>query len=256
MTVRPTLATDVAAKGAALRALANPLNLWRVALLAFGLAGFALIAWLTATAWRPDRAEWPIQGVAVGPANRPLNWETLAQLGADFAYIDISRGPRMINPAFARDQAAAMAAGVRAGAIHHFSICELASEQAEGFVRYVPRLDDALPPLVLIDDEGCETRPSRALLLSELATFLAQIETHTGKLAIIGPSAAVEEDYALTSAINRSLFVARDWRVPAPERGNWALWQANSRLRIDGAEGSVRWLVLRRGAPPQQDIRP
>ena len=232
---------------AKLRAAAPHRRRWRLALALTMLAIIpALLAWRALEAWRPDRAAWPMQGVALGADNAPVAWPTLAQLGANFAYVDATAARRVINPRFTQEAEAATAAGLRVGAIHHYALCDLASEQAAQFVRLVPRDANALPPLVLIDDNpGCTNRPTRALLLSELATFLGQVETHMGKPAIIGPSATIEADYHVSDAINRSLLLRRDWREPGSDAPDWVLWQANSHLKIAGATGTVRWLVLR-----------
>src|SRR3546814_12259783 len=78
--------------------------------------------------------------------------------------------------------AAAREAGIRTGPIHRYSLCQLATDQAANFIRHVPRRADALPPVVWLDyDDRCPDRPTRALLLSALAAFLAQIEAHMGK---------------------------------------------------------------------------
>ncbi len=47
--------------------------------------------------------------------------------------------------------AAAREAGVQAGAIHRYSLCQLATDQAANFIRHVPRRADALPAVVWLD---------------------------------------------------------------------------------------------------------
>src|SRR3546814_7465207 len=59
-------------------------------------------------------------------------------------------------------------------------------------------------PVVWLDyDDRCPDRPTRALLLSELATFLAQIEAHMGKRSLIAPGPNFEADYQVTRGIAR-----------------------------------------------------
>ena len=205
-----------------------------------GLAGW----WWTGQ-WRPDRTAWPIQGVAVSAENQPLSWPTLAATGAQFAYIDATRGRSRVNHGFSDEHDRALAAGLRVGAIHHYALCQFASEQASPFVRLVPREADALPPAVMLDDDpDCTRRPSRALLLSELTTFLNQVETHMGKPAIIAPSADLEAEYRLSAAINRPLWLRRNWREPEATIRPWVIWQANDHYRAAGAQGGIRALVL------------
>jgi lysozyme len=195
--------------------------------------------------WRPDRAEWPMQGVAIGAANAPVSWPAMAQQGASFAYIDATIGSRWAGPDVLAAVEAARAAGLRVGAVHHFALCSNASEQAAAFVRLIARDADALPPAVMLDiDPACARVPTRALLLSELSTFLNQVETHMGKSAVIAPSSDFEQRYDVRAAINRPLWIRRARSAPAEDSGPWVIWQANDDLRITGATGKVRWLVL------------
>jgi lysozyme len=210
------------------------------------LAGAVLAAhtWW-ARGWRPDAARWPSQGAAIGPVNAPVSWAALARHGASFAYIDATSGARWANPRFAAEVDGARAAGLRTGAIHRYDLCSLSHDQASAFVRLVPRAADALPPVVMLDSDGdCARHPTRALLLSELSTFVNQIETHIGKPIIIAPDAGFEGRYGVASAINRPLWLRSDRSEPDPEGPRWVIWQANDALRLEGTTGPLRWLVV------------
>ncbi|QJQ33240.1 glycoside hydrolase [Sphingomonas lacunae] len=228
----------------------SPVRRWMIRLvLLMLLAGAVVIGWkVWANGWRPDRSEWPMQGVAIGPENAPVSWPSLASQGANFAYIDATDGTGRANSAFTREQAAARASGFRVGAIHHFGLCTLASQQADGFVRLVPRDRDALPTAIILDlDEACPRKPTRALLLTELSTFLNQLETHMGKAAIIAPDRAFESEYSVSEAINRPLWLRSNRAEPATEGPDWIIWQANDTLKVAGSTGPTRWLVLNEG---------
>lgn len=206
----------------------------------------AIGLWYWAGVWQPDHDRWPLQGVAVGPANAPLSWDTLAATGAQFAYIDAIMDGNRPNPRFTVEHDRAIAAGIRVGAVHHYAMCRPANEQAAAFVTRVPRENHGLPAAIMIaDNPDCRARPSRALLVSELTTFLNQIEMHLGKPAILAPASDLDAEYRLTEAINRPLWVQRNWREPDTGGARpWVVWQANDHLRSDGASGTVRRLVL------------
>lgn len=217
-----------------------------LALLVLILAGAGYSAWQGwASGWRPDAAQWPRQGVAIGADNAPVSWPGLAQANIQFAYIDATRGARTANPRYTADHDAAIAAGIPTGAIHHYALCAQVGDQAAAFVRLVPREGTALPPLVMLTlDPGCTRQPTRALLLTELSTFLTQLETHMGKPAIIAPSADFEALYQTASAINRPLMIRSIRSQPDPQGPVWALWLANDRTIVAGSTGPTRWLVL------------
>lgn len=207
------------------------------------LAGLAL--WWTSR-WTPSRELFPLQGVTIDAGNGDVHWGSIKAAGADFAYVMATDGTSRVDPMFARNLAAARAAGVQTGAIHRYSLCQLATDQAANFIRQVPRRADALPPVVWLDyDDRCPDRPTRALLLSELATFLAQIEAHTGKRSLIAPGPSFEADYKVTRGIARTTWLRRDFFEPAYGAHPWAMWQANDYIRLSGADGTVGWNVVR-----------
>lgn len=217
-----------------------------LALLAAGLA----LWW--AARWIPDRALYPTQGVTIDAGNGDVHWGSIKAAGADFAYIMGTDGSSAVDPKFVRNMTAAREAGVQAGAIHRYSLCQLATDQAANFIRHVPRRADALPAVVWLDyDDRCPDRPTRALLLSELATFLAQIEAHMGKQSVIAPGPAFESDYRVTQGIARTTWLRRDFFEPDYGAHPWAMWQANDYVRLSGAEGTVGWNALR----PQGEMR-
>jgi lysozyme len=92
-------------------------------------------------------------------------------------------------------------------------------------------------------DPDCPRRPTRALLLSELTTFLTQVETHLGKPAILSPSADFEAEYHVGDAVNRPLWLRSPRREPAADAPAWVIWQANDALSVIGSTGPTRWLV-------------
>ena len=206
-------------------------------------AGLAL--WWAAR-WIPDRTLYPTQGVTIDAGNGDVHWGSIKAAGAEFAYIMGTDGSTGIDPQFTRNMTAAREAGVQAGAIHRYSLCQLATDQAANFIRHVPRRADALPAVVWLDyDDRCPDRPTRALLLSELATFLAQIEAHMGKRSLVAPGPAFESDYRVTEGIARTTWLRRDFFEPDYAAHPWAMWQANNYVRLSGADGTVGWNVLR-----------
>ena len=224
---------------AALRRLAA----WAVLLL---VAGGALV-WWTAR-WKPDAAQFPEQGVTISAANGAVQWGSVKAAGARFAYLAATDGARGRDARFAANREGAAAQGLRSGAIHRYRLCAFAADQAANFIRNVPRDPAALPPAVWLEiDDDCAARPSRALLLSELTTFLAQIEAHMGKRSIIAPSAAFDAEYRVSQHVARTTWVRAFFFEPDYGAHDWTLWQASDYVRINGADGTVGWNVVRGG---------
>lgn len=218
---------------------------WGIIMLGIALAAFA--GWRYVTAWAPSRDEYPVQGIVVNESNGRPNWAELGATGVDFAYITAVEGARARDAEFQANLAGAQDAGIRFGALHHFDICRLASDQATMFITSVPRNERALPPAVQLDfSETCKGRPNRALILSELATFLNQIEAHSGTPAILLLTPEFEKEYQVSKSIDRTVWLEGNWLLPDYSARPWVMWTANLKRRIDGVDGPVRWVVVRK----------
>lgn len=225
---------------------------WRV------LAALALVAiasgaygWWQLIHWAPSRKSWPMQGIEVGAQDAPasgkgVDFVAFKTIGANFAYLEASRGAQGRDPTFARNLAAVRAAGLPFGAVHHYDPCISADLQAANFVTVVPRDDTLLPPAIELDEtaDACPKPVSDAAVESELMTFLNQVEGHAGKPALLKLSAAFEKRYHIASAIDRGLWLARDRFQPDYGERPWALWTANSALRSEASDVPVRWVAV------------
>ncbi len=219
----------------------------RVSAMLLAVALGIYVIWSTATGWAPSRDEYSVQGVVVSEANGQPEWAKLGATGVDFAYITASEGAGGRDARFGANLEGVQQAGIRYGALHHFDICHLASDQATSFITTVPRSEQALPPAVQLDfSETCKGRPNRALILSEIATFLNQIEAHSGTPAILLLSKEFEEEYKVSSAIDRTIWLEGNWFLPDYSARPWVMWTANKARRVDGIEGPVRWAVVRK----------
>ena len=218
---------------------------WGIIMLGIALAVYA--GWRYVTAWAPSRDEYPVQGIVVTQSNGHPNWAELGATGVDFAYITAVEGARTRDAEFQANLAGAQDAGIRFGALHHFDICRLASDQATMFITSVPRNESALPPAVQLDfSDTCKGRPNRALILSELATFLNQIEAHSGTPAILLLTREFEKEYQVSKSIDRTVWLEGNWLTPDYSARPWVMWTANLHRRIDGVDGPVRWVVVRK----------
>lgn len=202
-------------------------------------------AWWHLHHWRPDRQAYPVQGVEIGGEDGEVSWKAIKAIGADFAYIDASASAFARDPAFVRNLEAARDAGLQVGAVHRYDPCQPADKQAGNFVTVVPRDPKLLPPVVELDRLGdqCPMPVRDAAIESELTTFLNQVETHTGKPAILKISARFEDRYGIAARIDRNLWLTRDRFQPDYGGRPWTLWTANSAYDSDAGE-PLRWVVV------------
>jgi len=216
----------------------------RIGALGIVLALTGVVAWTFALSWRPSD-KYDFQGVDVSEDQGVVDWLTVKAGGADFAYLRATYGADGRDERFATNWADANAAGMRRGALHVYSLCRLATDQANNFNTTVPRVSDALPPAVTVDfDPDCTSRPARDVVLGELRQFLSMVEAHSGKPALIKISKTFEATYQVTGAIPRTIWAVQDFFPPDYTARPWRMWQANDMRRIDGINGAVRWNVV------------
>jgi lysozyme len=209
------------------------------------LALIAVLGWWFVTGWHPSRKDYIFQGVDVDETQGAIHWPTIAAGGADFAYVRATMGTDGRDTRFAANWADIDAAGMRRGAIHVWSFCRLAADQANNFKTNVPHVDDALPAALLIDfSPDCTSRPERALVIAEITRFITMVEAHTGKPILLKVSAPVEAAYTLSTGVNRPLWSMRNFFSPNYVARPWRMWQASDVRRIDGIDGPVRWNVV------------
>ena len=213
-----------------------------VLLIAAAIAGLA--GWRFATDWRPALAAYPIQGIDVSADTGFVDWPTAHADGVDFAYIRATSGADERDAQFGSNWGDAYAAGVRRGAIHVFSPCRPAVDQANNFIVTVPRTGDALPAALALDvDPACRFVPPRAALIGEVARFARIVERHTGQPILLVISPALEARYALSRALDRPLWATGRFFAPTYTSRAWRMWRANTR-RIAAAEQPVGWDVV------------
>lgn len=204
-----------------------------------------MAGWSLAVHWRPSPERFALQGTDLPMNAQPLEWGFVHAAGADFAYLAATAGTRQRAPAFEANWAALPEAGLRRGAVHLFSLCEAAEDQADAFNTVVPQAEDALPPAVDIDlREDCDAHPDRAALVAEIGRFAERVETHAGKPVIVRISRAAERDYQLSAALNRPIWVVGNAMAPGYAARPWRMWRASDFRRIDGVEGPMNWDVV------------
>jgi len=207
------------------------------------LAG-AIALWMFARDWRPSATDYQFQGVDVSAATGPVDWTAVKAAGADFGYIRATSGVER-DASFEDNWKNATAAGMRRGALHAWSLCRLAADQANNFNTVVPKSDDALPPAVEIDfTDGCTDRPGRDVVIEELKRFIIMVETHTQRPVLLAVSQRFEASYRVTEAIDRPVWAIGNFFPPDYAARPWRMWRASDMRRIDGVDGPVNWDVV------------
>ncbi len=218
-------------------------RIWAGVVLALALVG--VCAWMFAIAWAPARSDYAMQGIDVSDETCAVDWFTVRGHDVDFAYARATIGADARDALFAENWAGIYEAGIRRGALHSFSLCQLASDQAGSFVSTVPRDPDALPAAIdLSFHADCPARPERDVVLGEVRQLAAILETHSGKPVILRIAPDFDALYRISGAIPRPLWSTGIFFPPTYLARPWRMWQASTIRRIEGAERPVNWNVV------------
>ncbi|MEY2421771.1 MAG: lysozyme [Acidimicrobiaceae bacterium] len=214
------------------------------------LAAIALVAIVAAVTWfvalpryRPSLHNGERLGVDVSVHQGHIDWNRVAGDGITFAYIKATEGGDFVDQRFAENWSGAQAAGIDRGAYHFFTFCRPGIEQADNFLRTVPKDASALLPAVDLEINGnCQSRPDRETVYRELNAFLNRVEASTGKATILYVGDDFQSRYPVRDNYRRPLWLLNFLRRPSE---NWTIWQVDGWARVDGISGSVDLDVMR-----------
>lgn len=209
------------------------------------LSALCGIVWRQAQHWAPARADYPMQGMALSAAQGVVNWGSLRVPSPDFVYIRAVNGRQGRDPRFSVNLAGAQASGLRYGAEILYDPCGRASDQATVFLTTVPRDAAALPPAIRLEGKpACTPAPGPDKVVSELNTLINLIEAHMTKPALLHVSAEAEKLYGISTRINRTLWLDRNWLAPDYASHPWVMWSANGARHVAGVDAPVEWVVV------------
>ncbi|RWA74767.1 GH25 family lysozyme [Mesorhizobium sp.] len=185
-----------------------------------------------------------VHGVDVSRWQGNINWQKLRAQGANFAYIKATDGGDHLDPMFMRNWRNADAAGLKRGAYHFFYWCRTAGEQADWFIRNVPKVDGALPPVIDVEwngDSSCRRRPSREKVLEKMQVFMDKLERHYGQRPIIYTSPDFYRDNLRGAFPDYPFWLRAVAAHPSkvyPGR-KWLFWQYSGSGLSHGVSGRV-----------------
>ncbi|MFD2347556.1 glycosyl hydrolase [Sinorhizobium terangae] len=185
-----------------------------------------------------------VHGVDVSRWQGEINWTKLRTQGANFAYIKATDGGDHLDPMFKKNWRRAKEAGLKRGAYHFFYWCRTAGEQADWFIRNVPREASALPPVIDVEWNGessCKRRPSRERVLEKMQVFMDKLERHYGQRPIIYTAPDFYRDNLKGAFPNHPFWLRSVAAHPSkvyPGR-KWLFWQYSGSGLSHGVDGRI-----------------
>lgn len=129
-----------------------------------------------------------VHGIDISRWQGDIDWAQVRGSGVSFVFIKATEGADHADPAFPRYWAETAAARIPRGAYHYFYFCRSGVEQAQWFIRNVPRERNALPPVVDLEwtaSKTCPRRPPSDEVLREAKIFKDILHKYYGQRPII-----------------------------------------------------------------------
>ena len=185
-----------------------------------------------------------VHGVDVSRWQGDIDWPKLRSQGANFVYIKATDGGDHLDPMFKKNWRAAAQAGMKRGAYHFFYWCRTAGEQADWFIRNVPKVEGALPPVIDVEWNGesrCRKRPSPERVREKMQVFMDRLEAHYGQRPVIYTAPDFYADNLKGAFKNYPFWLRAVAQHPSkvyPGR-KWVFWQYSGSGLSHGVDGRI-----------------
>lgn len=186
-----------------------------------------------------------VHGIDVSKWNGDVDWYKVRKSGVSFAFIKATEGKDIVDPRFDEYWRRAAAAGIPHAPYHFYYFCSTADEQADWFIRNVPKASMHLPPVLDVEwnhtSKTCTYRPSAMTVRAEMKRFMDRIEAYYGKRPIIYTSVDFHRDNLAGAFQDYHFWVRAVAQHPGeiyPDR-RWAFWQYTSTGVIPGIKGET-----------------
>ncbi|MEW9807971.1 GH25 family lysozyme [Mesorhizobium sp. ZMM04-5] len=188
--------------------------------------------------------DYAVHGVDVSRWQGDIDWVKLKSQGANFVYIKATDGGDHLDPMFKKNWREAHQAGLKRGAYHFFYWCRVASEQADWFIRNVPRVEGALPPVIDVEynaHSSCKRRLPRAKIIEKMQVFMDRLEAHYGQRPVIYTAPDFYDDNLKGEFKDypfwlRSVAAHPSKRYPGRD---WVFWQYSGSGLSHGVDGKI-----------------
>jgi lysozyme len=184
-----------------------------------------------------------IHGIDISKWNGDIDWATVRQSGVAFAFIKATEGKDVLDPNFDTQWRQAAAAGIPHAPYHFYYFCSSADEQADWFIRNVPKASMKLPPVLDVEwnhaSKTCKYKPSPLTVEAEMQRFMDRIESYYGKRPIIYTTVDFHRDNLVGKFPNHHFWVRSVAAHPEKiyEDRRWAFWQYTATGVIPGIKG-------------------
>ena len=174
----------------------------------------------------PSLAQFPVRGIDVSHHQGSIDWKRIAQENIRFAFIKATEGENFTDPRFAANWENAMKTPLRVGAYHFFRAEKNGEVQARNFIAAVPRVANALPPVLDVECPVLPDAAERQKIRQQIAQCLVLLEAHYRVKPVIYTTSEAYEAYLQGDFGSYPLWIRSIVIRPRMQDGrSWTFWQ-------------------------------
>ncbi len=196
----------------------------------------------------PSLKTYPIRGIDVSHHQGSIDWSKLKTEKISFVFIKATEGNDFVDPKFLSNWNNARKHGLAVGAYHFFTFCSSASDQANNFIKTVPKVKGSLPAVIDIEFIGsCKHQPSINEYQTSVQIFINLVKNHYAQEPIIYSTYESYKGYLDTLFVRSPLWMRDIYSKPSlGNRRQWLFWQYSNRGRINGINAYVDLNVFKK----------
>ncbi|MBD8554837.1 glycoside hydrolase family 25 protein [Rhizobium sp. CFBP 8762] len=186
-----------------------------------------------------------IHGIDISKWQGDIDWRQVRNSGVAFAFIKATEGKDRVDDRFAEHWQNARAAGIPYAPYHFYYFCSSADDQADWFIRNVPKSAVHLPPVLDVEWNGesktCTYRPPAITVQAEMKRFMDRLESYYGKRPIIYTSVDFHRENLVGMFQDYHFWVRSVAKHPEEiyTARRWAFWQYTSTGVVPGIKGNT-----------------
>nr|WP_255491091.1 GH25 family lysozyme [Dysgonomonas sp. 520] len=170
-----------------------------------------------------------------------IDWQKLDKKYTQFVFMKATEGVTHVDTLFERNYREAKKQNIPVGAYHFFTFCKPGKEQAENFIKTVPKDRSDMPPAIDLEYSGnCKRDNHLENLIDEISEYIQIVEDYYEKKVVIYATEDFYNDYLVTNLLDNPIWIRDIYREPRLVNDRpWMFWQYANRGRLKGIETFV-----------------
>lgn len=177
-------------------------------------------------------SNYSVRGIDVSSYQKHIDWKSVAQTGKyTFVFIKATEGETYRDAYFQANWRGTKEQGLLRGAYHFYTVSLPGAEQADNYIRVVPKEAGMLPPVLDLERSGKD----HATMLREVKVFLDRLEQHYGMKPMIYTDPDRYAEYIKGNFENYAIWIGDALTPPQwSSVTNWTFWQYCDRGHVAG----------------------